>query len=161
MFEKRLLAHFTRLARLIHALFLYKICIGSLRRWWGLGLRIQVLGWPKTAGSPRKQALIVSMNVAKLTTILVKFGLSCYKTNWFLCRNEVDIKRFVYNRHGGWHQICYVQDHYVNLFVIQVEIAQLFMCIATFIYKHEILLRQKVAETSFCNSVGVKTTAMA
>ena len=40
------------------------------------------------------------------------------------------------------------------------EIAQLFMCIATFIYKHEIL-RQKVAETSFCNSVGVKTTAMA
>ena len=53
------------------------------------------------------------------------------------------------------------QDRYVNLFVIQVEIAQLFMCIATFICKHEILLRQKVAETIFCNSVGVKPTAMA
>lgn len=67
----------------------------------------------------------------------------CPAINWFLCRNEVDIKRFVYNRHGGWHQICYVQDHYVNLFVIQVEIAQLFMCIATFVCKHEILFEAK------------------
>ena len=79
MFEKWLLAHFTRLARLMHALFLYKIYIGSLRRWWGLGWRNRDLGWPKPAGSPRKQALIVSMNVVKLMTILITFGLSCYK----------------------------------------------------------------------------------
>jgi len=147
MFKKRLLACFTRLARLLHALFLHKICIGSLQRWWGLGSRKLDLGWPKPAGSPCKQALSVSMNVVKLLTILVKFGLSCYKTNLFLCRNKVDIKRFIYNRHGGWHQICYVQDVMSTNLYWKLKLP--FLCTATFICKHEILIRQKVEETIF------------
>ena len=38
---------------------------------------------------------------------------------------------------------CYVQDSYFN--------CCLFLYIATFICKHEILMRQKVEETIFCN----------
>ena len=130
MFKKWLLACFTRLAWFMPALFLHSICIGSLQRWWGLGSRNWDLRWPEPAGSPGKQALSVSV---KLTTILVKFGLSCYKKNWFLWRNEVEIKRFVYNRRRGLHQICYVQNGYANYC--------LFLYIATFICKHEILMR--------------------
>ena len=70
MFEKWLLAHFTRLARLMHALFLYKFTLGLCED-------DEVLA--EETGSPRKQALIVSMNVVKLMTILITFGLSCYK----------------------------------------------------------------------------------